>query len=56
MEQGFVTEPDRSIEELVKELSGRLGEKLEVRRFARFQLGESLEGSASRDEAAPEGN
>jgi len=56
MEQGFVKEPDRSIEELVKELSGRLGEKLEVRRFARFQLGESLEGSASRDEAAPEGN
>ncbi len=61
MEQGFVKEPDRTIEDLVKELSGRLGEKLEVRRFARFQLGESLEGSsssdeASADEAAPEGN
>jgi len=42
MEQGFVKDPDRTIEELAKELSGLLGEKIQVRRFARYLLGEAL--------------
>ena len=42
MEQGFVKDPDRTIEEIAKELSGLIGEKIQVRRFARFQLGEAL--------------
>jgi len=39
MEQEFVKDPNQKIEDLMKELSGRLGEKMAVRRFARFQLG-----------------
>ncbi len=42
LEQPFVKEPDRTIEELLKELSGKIGEKIEIRRFARFQLGEGI--------------
>ena len=43
LQQQYVKEPERTIEDLTKELSGKLGEKVEIRRFARFQLGESLE-------------
>lgn len=42
LEQSFVKDPDRTIEELMKELSGLVGEKIDVRRFARFELGEAL--------------
>lgn len=43
IEQAFVKDPDRTIEAIMKELSGRIGEKIEIRRFARFQLGEGIE-------------
>lgn len=43
LEQKFVKDPEKTIEELVKELSGKVGEKIEVRRFVRFQLGEGKE-------------
>ncbi len=42
LEQPFVKDTDRTIEELMKELSGLVGEKIDVRRFARFELGEAL--------------
>jgi elongation factor Ts len=44
MEQEFVREPGRNLEQLAQELSGKVGEKIEVRRFVRFQLGEGVEG------------
>ena len=40
LDQQWVRDPNRTIGELVKELSGKTGEKIEVRRFARIQLGE----------------
>ena len=43
MEQGFVKEPKTSIGDLAKELSGSIGEKVEVRRFERYVLGEGIE-------------
>ncbi len=55
LHQKFVKDPDRTVEELVKEFSGKVGEKIVVRRFARFQLGEDLEGgqqSEQREEIA----
>ena len=47
LEQKFVKDPEKTIEELVKELSGKVGEKIEVRRFVRFQLGEGKEKATS---------
>ena len=43
MDQQFVKDPDRSIDQLVTELSGKVGEKITVRRFVRYQLGEGIE-------------
>jgi elongation factor Ts len=40
MEQPFVKDDKQTIGELVKAFSGKTGEKMQIRRFARFQLGE----------------
>lgn len=41
LEQKFIRDPERTIEELRKELSSKTGENIVIRRFARFQVGES---------------
>jgi elongation factor Ts len=40
LEQPFVKNPDITVGQLVTDASARTGEKIEVRRFARFALGE----------------
>ena len=39
LEQKFVKDPDKSIGELITEVSAKTGEKIEVARFSRFQIG-----------------
>ncbi len=39
VEQPFVKDPDRSVGDLVTEVSARTGEKIAVARFARFRVG-----------------
>ena len=41
--QPFVKHPDKTIEEVLKELIAKFGENCTIRRFSRFQLGEGLE-------------
>lgn len=43
MEQAFVKNPDQTIEQLMTALSGKVGERISIRRFVRYQLGEGLE-------------
>jgi len=43
MEQNFVKDPDKTIKVLVKEKSKELGGNIEVKRFARLELGEGIE-------------
>jgi elongation factor Ts len=43
MEQPFVKDPDRTVEQLRTDLVGIIGENVEVRRFVRFQLGDTSE-------------
>jgi len=43
VEQPFVKDPDRTIEQLRTDPVGVIGENVEVRRFVRFQLGETAE-------------
>jgi elongation factor Ts len=50
LEQAFIKDPKKSIGDLVKEGISRLGENIVVRRFARFELGQSA--SADGDGAA----
>ncbi len=39
LDQKFVKNPDQSISELITEVSAKTGEKIEVARFSRFQIG-----------------
>ncbi len=43
MEQPWVREPKKSIKSLCKEVSSKIGEKVDIRRFVRYQLGEGIE-------------
>ena len=40
MSQPWVREPKKTISDLIRESSAKLGENIQVRRFSRFQLGE----------------
>lgn len=42
MNQAFVKDPAKTIEQLLKETIGALGENMGIRRFARFTLGEGM--------------
>jgi elongation factor Ts len=44
MEQPFIKDTDKTVEQLRTDLVGVIGENVEVRRFVRFQLGETTEG------------
>ncbi|MBU1566702.1 MAG: translation elongation factor Ts [Proteobacteria bacterium] len=39
LEQKFVKNPDLSIQDLLNELIGKMGENISIKRFARFQVG-----------------
>ncbi len=41
LEQPFIRDPERTVKDVVSEAIAKLGENINVRRFARFQLGES---------------
>jgi elongation factor Ts len=43
MEQAFVKENKKTIEDVLKELVAKIGENIQIRRFSRFELGEGLE-------------
>jgi len=43
LDQPFVKDPDKTIDQLVKEKTAKTGEKCTVRRFIRYQMGEGLQ-------------
>ncbi len=43
MDQPYIRDQSKTVEELVKESIAQLGENIQVRRFARFVLGEGIE-------------
>ncbi len=43
MNQRFVKDPDVTIGQLVTEKTAKIGEKISIRRFVRFEMGEGLE-------------
>lgn len=43
LEQPFVKDPDRSVQDVVTERIAVIGENISVRRFARYEMGEGLE-------------
>ena len=43
LDQTFVKNPDKTIEQIQQELIAKIGENIKIRRFVRFELGEGLE-------------
>lgn len=43
LEQDFVKDPSKTINQLLTETSSTIGEKITIRRFVRFEMGEGLE-------------
>ncbi|HEX7843482.1 MAG TPA: translation elongation factor Ts [Kofleriaceae bacterium] len=43
LDQAWVKDPEKTIEQVQQELIAKLGENIKVRRFVRFELGEGLE-------------
>lgn len=43
MEQPFIKDTDKSVQELIHEKIARIGENITVRRFTRYELGEGIE-------------
>ncbi|MGI6150696.1 MAG: translation elongation factor Ts [Christensenellales bacterium] len=43
MEQPFVKDPDITITDLINEKIAKIGEKITIRRFARYEMGEGLQ-------------
>ena len=43
LDQKFVKNPDISVQDLINELTVKVGEKIDVRRFVKFNLGEGIE-------------
>jgi elongation factor Ts len=43
LEQSFIKDPDRKVSDIINDAITRMGEKIEVRRFARYHLGEGVQ-------------
>ncbi len=43
LEQPFIKDTDKSVEELIKEKIATIGENIQVRRFTRYEMGEGIE-------------
>ena len=41
--QKFVKDPDKTIEQIVTEATATIGEKISIRRFVRYEMGEGLQ-------------
>lgn len=47
LEQSFIKDEDKTITQLLTEKTGEIGEKVSLRRFVRFELGEGIEKKVS---------
>jgi len=45
MEQPYIKDSSMTVEELVKQVAGKIGENVQIRRFTRYTLGEGIEVS-----------
>jgi elongation factor Ts len=47
VDQAFVKQPDQTVGQMVQEAVAKIGENIQIRRFARFKLGEGIEKRSS---------
>lgn len=56
MEQAFLKDDSKTIAQMLHDVVVELGESMEIRRFARFELGEQLEADTAEETASANGN
>ena len=58
LNQKFVKDPSKTIEQMVVEATATIGEKIAIRRFVRFEMGEGLQKKSENlaDEVAAQVN
>jgi elongation factor Ts len=54
LEQGFIHDEKKTVQEVADELTGKIGEKIVVRRFTRYELGEGIDTSSKKKDLASE--
>ena len=47
LEQNFVKDPDKTVQDVLTDIIAKLGENVAIKRFNRFQLGESFQSSSN---------
>ena len=47
LEQPFIKDPDKTVQQLIHEHIAKIGENINVRRFTRYELGEGMEKQQS---------
>lgn len=43
LEQPFIKDPDKNVQQLISEVIAKIGENVSIRRFSRYEVGEGLE-------------
>jgi elongation factor Ts len=43
LEQPYIKDPDKTVQEMILEMVAKIGENINVRRFARYEVGEGVE-------------
>ena len=43
LDQPFIKDPDKTVQQVLQELIAQIGEQISIRRFARFERGEGIE-------------
>lgn len=43
LDQAFIKDPDKKIQDILTDLASRIGENIQIRRFTRYELGEGIE-------------
>lgn len=56
LDQAYIRDPDKRVEELVTDLVARVGENIQIRRFVRWELGEVVGPGAAGDDEPGEGS
>ncbi|RYD06586.1 hypothetical protein N752_02650 [Desulforamulus aquiferis] len=43
LEQPFIKDSDKTVQQVINEVIAKIGEKIDVRRFTRYEMGEGLQ-------------
>ena len=54
LEQNFVKDPEKKVQDILTDIIAKLGENVSIKRFSRFQLGESMQSSSDSNEESNE--